>query len=536
MQTRDDVAAMTRRQLLRMIGLSAGGAAMYQAMSSLGLAAEAPFTGVPKLSAAPKGASVLILGAGIAGMVAAFELRKAGYAVKVLEYNARAGGRNWSLRGGDRYTELGGEAQQCEFSPDLYFNPGPWRIPHQHRGILGYCKQFGIPLQSFIQVNYNAWLHGDKAFDGKPQRYRTVNSDYRGHVAELLAKCTLDSALDTPVSKEDQQKLLASLQWWGALDGNYAYRKNALSSERRGYDRQPGGGLSGKPEYSAPVGLSQMLDSQLWQSLPINEIFDLQTTLLQPVGGMGRIGDAFASRLEGLIHYSAKVVGIRQDERGVEVSYENAANPGSPQSERADWCICTIPLSILGQIPMDVGEPMKAAINAVPYAASVKIGLQFKRRFWEEDEGIFGGISYTNLPIGLISYPSFGFQGNGPAILLGGYTWGTDAMKFSSMSPARRIREAVAQGAQIHPQYPGEFQNGMAVSWHRSPFTMGCFGLWTEAMREQHYTNLCKFDGRIVLAGEHASYLPAWQEGAVTSALDAIERLHQRAIEKGGAA
>lgn len=536
MQIRRGAPAMTRRQLLRMIGLGAGGAAMYQAMSSLGLAAETSFSGVPKLGPAPKGASVLVLGAGIAGMVAAFELRKAGYVVQILEYNARAGGRNWTLRGGDRYTELGGETQECNFSPDLYFNPGPWRIPHQHRGILAYCKQFGIPLQSFVQVNQNAWLHNSRAFGGKPQRYRAVNSDYRGHVAELLAKCTLDAALDAPVSKEDQQKLLASLQWWGALDGNYAYRKSALSNERRGYDREPGGGLSGKPEFSSPVGLSELLESRLWQSLPINEIYDLQTTLLQPVGGMDRIGEAFASQLEGLIRYSAKVIDIRQDDRGVEVGYEDASKPGSRQTATADWCICTIPLSILGQIPMNVGQPMSAAISAVPYAASVKVGLQFKRRFWEEDDGIYGGISYTDLPIGVISYPSFDYQGNGPAVLLGGYTWGTDAMKFSSMSPARRVSEAVAQGAHIHPQYPAEFQNGVAVAWHRSPFTMGCFGLWTESAREQHYDNLCQFDGRIVLAGEHASYLPAWQEGAVTSALDVIDRLHRRVLEKGAVA
>jgi len=91
---------MTRRQLLRMIGLSAGSAAMYQAMASMGLAAESTFSGTPQLGAAPPGASVLVLGAGIAGMVAAFELRKAGYKVQVLEYSARAGGRNLTLRGG----------------------------------------------------------------------------------------------------------------------------------------------------------------------------------------------------------------------------------------------------------------------------------------------------------------------------------------------------------------------------------------------------------------------------------------------------
>src|SRR5208282_6398226 len=106
---------VSRRQLLRMIGLTAGNAAMYQAMSSLGLAADSTYTGPINLQGAPKGASVLVLGAGIAGLVAAFELRSAGYLVQVLEYNSRPGGRNWSLRGGDRYTELGGYTQECQF-------------------------------------------------------------------------------------------------------------------------------------------------------------------------------------------------------------------------------------------------------------------------------------------------------------------------------------------------------------------------------------------------------------------------------------
>ena len=102
---------MTRRQLLGRIGLAAGGTMMYQAMTSLGFAADSGYAGPVKLQGNPKGATVLILGAGLAGMSAAYELRKAGYKVKILEYNARPGGRNWTLRGGDTYTELGGETQ-----------------------------------------------------------------------------------------------------------------------------------------------------------------------------------------------------------------------------------------------------------------------------------------------------------------------------------------------------------------------------------------------------------------------------------------
>jgi hypothetical protein len=97
------------------------------------------------------------------------------------------------------------------------------------------------------------------------------------------------------------------------------------------------------------------------------------------------------------------------------------------------------------------------------------------------------------------------------------------------MSPQERVAKAVEYGSRIHPQYTAEFENGISVAWHRSPFTLGCFGMWTEEARAKHYDNLCAIDGRIVLAGEHASYMPAWQEGALTSALDAIGRLHRRA-------
>ena len=149
-----------------------------------------------------------MLGAGIAGLVAAYELRKAGYQVQVLEYNSRAGGRNWTLRGGDRYTELGGFTQECRFDPGLYINPGPWRLPHHHRGMLSYCKLLGVQLESFVQCNYNALLHRTKAFGGKPQRFRTIKADYHGHVAELLAKTVQSKSLDASVTAEDQERLL----------------------------------------------------------------------------------------------------------------------------------------------------------------------------------------------------------------------------------------------------------------------------------------------------------------------------------------
>jgi monoamine oxidase len=533
MENEEGSYSLSRRQLLQMIGSTAGSTAMYHAMSSLGFAAESPYRGPVDLQGAPKDASVLILGAGMAGMTAAYELRNAGYKVQILEYNARPGGRNWTLRGGDRYTELGGETQQCEFDKDLYINPGPWRIPYHHHGMMHYAKRLGVALEPFCQVNYNAYLHSTRAFGGKPQRFREIKADYQGHVAELLAKSTRQHSLDASVSKEDQEKLLESLRAWGALDKDYTYVASDDASDRRGYAKSPGGGLSAQPTASKPVSLRDILDSGLWQGIPNGDTFDMQTALFQPAGGMGRIGEAFGRELGPLIRYSSKVTEIHQDDHGVTVAFVDSRTQSSRQTVRADWCLCTIPLPVLAQIPMNVGQAMASAVAAVPYAAAIKVGLQFKRRFWEEDEHIYGGITYTDLPISNIGYPNTGFQSGGKGVLLGAYVWGLNAMQFTSMTPEERVRKVVDYGSQIHPQYHQEFDNGIAVAWHRSPFTLGCFGLWSSATRAQHYDDLCQIDGRVALAGEHASYLGGWQEGAVTSALDAVGRLHQRAVSRG---
>src|SRR5450432_2868881 len=311
----DDSSGVSRRQLLRMIGLTAGNAAMYQAMSSLGFAADSTYTGPINLKGAPKGASVLVLGAGIAGMVAAYELRAAGYQVQVLEYNSRPGGRNWTLRGGDKYTELGGYAQECQFDKDQYINPGPWRLPYHHRGILSYCKKLNVPLEPFIQINYHAYVHSKKGFGGKPQRYREVKADYQGQVAELLAKATKQNALDQQVNAEDRERLLESLRDWGALDKNFQYVASLRSNERRGYERPLGGGLDARPEYSKPIGLSDILKSGIWQGIGAGDEYDMQQSLMQPVGGMGRIGEAFGRELGALIRYNAKITQIKQNDR-----------------------------------------------------------------------------------------------------------------------------------------------------------------------------------------------------------------------------
>jgi monoamine oxidase len=523
--------APTRREVLHAIGVMGGASLLYQAMESMGHAAESQFKGPPQLQGARPGASVLVLGAGLAGMLAAFELRNAGYKVEILEYNNRPGGRNWSLYGGDTYTELGGASQQVGFAKGNYLNPGPWRIPYHHRTILHYCKAFGVALEPFIQLNHQALVHNSKAFGGTPQRYRELAADWDGNVAELLAKAIDNKGLDSELRAEDRDRLKEALRDWGLLDKDMRYAKGLRTSRRRGYYRPLGGGVDAAPIASTPFKFGDLLDARIGGIVAQHMENQHQTTMFQPVGGMGMIGKAFGKQVEGLVRYGAKVTKIDQSGGAVTATYTDLAS-GQTRTATADYCVCTIPLGILSQIELDASSGMLAAIAAVPYSNSVKVGLEMTTRFWEDDEAIYGGISYTDQPISQISYPSGGMHSAGPGVILGAYTFGPASYRFAGLPPEERVRIALEMGSVFHPgRYKEQFSNGVSVAWSRVPFTLGCCAQWNETTRKEHYQTLCAVDDRIVLAGEHASYVGCWMEGALLSSLDAITRLHKRALE-----
>lgn len=522
----------SRRQLLAMIGQVGGAAAMYQAMTSLGFAAESGYSAALDLQGPRQRRRVLILGAGVAGMLAAYELRRAGYAVKILEYQDRIGGRCLTLRGGDRYTEMGGHEIACDFEGDGFFNPGPWRLPIHHRAVFDYCRRLGVPMQPFINKNNKAYLHSANAFGGQPQRIGHVEKDMRGHVSELLAKSLNQGELDEAVTSEDREKLLEGLKEWGVLDRNYSYRASDDLGEVRGWDIRPGGGLMAEKKPSQPIDLSPLLHSGLWDQLFNFHGYRFEPPMFEPVGGMDRIADAFAREVSDVIQLNARVIKIAQNDDGVTVSYEDGGRGGTVHEESAEWCICTIPLSVLAQLDVDCSDGMRKAIAAVPYASAFKVALEFRRRFWEQDDWIMGGISYTDLPLVQIAYPNYGFLSDGPAVLQAAYDTATAGRNFtyswSTMTPQERIDAALALGRQIHPQYDAEFMSGTSWVWHRVDWSLGCYGEWTDDLRDVHYKTLCEIDNRLVLAGEHCSHIPAWLEGSLLSALDAIRRLDER--------
>ena len=176
-----------------------------QAMGLAGLPA-APWS--PPIGRAPGGTRVIILGAGVAGLTAAYELRKLGYECDILEARSRFGGRAFTVRGGQA-SEESGPPQKAAFDQGLYLNAGAARIPHHHTTTLDYCRELGVAIEPFCSVNEASYVYQSTAVPSKQRlRLREVRADWRGQTSELLAKAVTTDALDRPLSKDDRERMV----------------------------------------------------------------------------------------------------------------------------------------------------------------------------------------------------------------------------------------------------------------------------------------------------------------------------------------
>lgn len=518
----------SRRQFLYRLGAVGGVGAVMAGLEAFGMSVASAQTAPPALTGSGAGKRVVILGAGVGGMTAAYELSKLGYQCRIIEARSFAGGRCQTARAGFSLTELGGEAQHCTFDDGQYVNHGPWRIPFSHQSTLHYTREFGVPLEVMVNDNdasYVLFENGSGPLAGKPVRKAQVAADMRGHTAELLAKAVRGNRLDTPLSAEDQEAFVSYLVREGYLSSKDLSYSGA---DGRGYDLWPGALTEpgpGKP--STPFPMADVLHSRAWRTLRSVAGFTQQRTMFQPVGGMDRIAAGFAGKVGHMIQYGTVVERIGQDDGGVEVAWFDAA--GQRGTTKADYCVCTIPLSVLRHIEAALPDATKQAMSAVAYQPVGKIGLQMKRRFWEEDHFIYGGHVYTdNEDIGSISLPSSNWQG-AKGTVLGYYQFDAAAIKVSAMTPAERTEFATAFGQKVFPQYRENVEASFSVAWHRVQHNMGGWAEWDEDGRRTAYPVLCQPAGRIYLAGEHLSYLTGWQAGAIESAWLQIAKLHRQA-------
>jgi monoamine oxidase len=521
----DALAALTRRGFLERVGQAGGVVAVDGAMRALQVGATPTSMAFAPVGRAPRGMKVIVLGAGLSGLASAWELQKLGYDVQVLEGRVRTGGRCFTIRRGTVSEEAGAPAQTAAFDEPLYLNAGPARIPHHHKTTLDYCRELGVDIEMFCSGNEAAYVHQSTAADpaARQLRMRELRADWRGHTAELLAKALTQESLDRPMSIEDRDRIVEWLKREGGLSPDLTY----AGTPRRGYLTAPSAGeAAGRA--SDPLALTDLVRTTFGPNLTTE--LALQMPMFQPIGGMDRIASALAARVSN-VTLGAEVQAIEQPAGRVRVRYKDRA--GAVRQTEGAYAICALPLSVLRDLVVDVAPEMRAAIGAITYASAGKIGLQFKRRFWEEDEGIFGGITRTDLPITQILYPSTGFL-SGKGVVVGYYQNGPAAAAMGELAPADRLARALEQGGQIHPQYPKEFEHAFSIAWQRVPWNRGGWAQWTEAQRRHEYHTLNEPDRQLYLCGDHLTYTSGWMAGAFESARRVVSAVHERASREAG--
>lgn len=523
--------SLSRRAFLERLGAIGGASAVYLGMEAMGL------LNVPPASAEPfslpggsgRGRKVAILGAGISGLVAAWELGRAGWDVTVLEARERIGGRVWTVRGGDRIVQTGRPDQLCQFSEGLYLNAGAARIPHHHHNILGYARQFGVAME--VMVNSNRAARSE--FGGRIYTNRQLTYDTRGRFSELLAKAIDGGALDGELRGGEKEAMRQFLAFYGSLGEGGVYRPDG----RSGMNPLPGGYRETGQPVARALSAADLRAIGPTAGFPIvfEDIFDMQAPMFQPVGGMDRIAHAIYERVRPRVRLNSPITAIRRRGAGVRIHH----GPGD-QVFDADYCLCTLPLNLLGRIPADFSPAKQAAIRDNPYMASTKVGFE-SPRFWEE-EGIYGGLAWTDRANENLFYPSGGWHAPRGVLVTAyasGWTGQNHPAEFMAMSHEERFRLCRDSVEALHPGKSRLLGRPITVAWPLTPWSEGvgpvgpAFGGGPQGgTRTSVYEELLRPEGPIIFAGEHLSYVPFWQEGAALSAHAAMRVLTEQAAAR----
>lgn len=454
----------------------------------------------------PHPKQVVIVGAGMAGLTAAYELLRAGHEPIIIEAQQRVGGRVQTFRE--------------PFSDGLYAEAGAMRLPKSHELTMAYVDKFGLKTSPFTMGNPNAYV-------------------YINYQKMRLSQFRADPAcLGFEVNENERHKSPAQL-WDAALEPITSKLKaegdGAWTEIMQKYDDyslreyfQACGWSEGAMEM---FGLFQGYESRMNASfidIIRPEIGGSFSDLVELEGGSDNLPRAFLPALKDKIRFGARMISIQQSPDNATIHYETLAGRSSVTG---DYVIITVPLPILRHIEVEpaFSRAKQRAIREIHYDASAKVLLQCRRRFWEEDDGISGGGTVTDLAIRNLYYPDHGRE-TGRGVLLASYTWAEDAQRWGSLEPEDRLIQAIEDVARIHPQILNEFEVGASKIWSNDEFAGGAFALFNPGQFTRLYDAITSPEGRIYFAGEHASVYHRWIQGAIESALSVASEIHKQSL------
>lgn len=439
---------------------------------------------------APK--NVLVIGAGLSGLSAAYELTRAGHDVTILEARTRPGGRVLTLRE--------------PFSDGLYAEAGATWIPETHDLTLKYIKHFGLEVDPFWpspDLHTVKHIRGKRIVlteDAKPEDLYSLTPAEkelgRGGMWRKYVRPVVDEIGD-PAAPDWSP---ASLKQYDGVSYADFLRRQGASSEAVALLTL--GALWGDGVESVSA-LTVLRDS-----------FHLRGSgrASKVRGGNDLLPKAFAARLQDKIRYGSPVVRIEHDARGVRVTFLQA---GSHQTLSAEHLICAVPFSVLRRIeisPRFSPEKMRA-IGQLPYFSVARVYLQSRKKFWIEQK--LDGFSTTDLPLTDV----WDMTSNRPGQrgILHAYMGGAQARRVTAMDEGERIRFTLEQMEKIYPGIRENFEGGASKCWDEDEWSRGASSWYRPGQMSELWPHIARAEGHVHFAGDHTSAWIRWQQGALHS-------------------
>jgi monoamine oxidase len=448
------------------------------------------------------GKRVIIIGGGMAGLVAGYELARAGHDPLILEAQNRVGGRVYTLR---------------TFAPGLYAEAGAMRIPRVHDLTLGYVEHFGLPLRPFVMGNPNGLVHVGG---------RRMTAAQAGMTPDELGFEVAEHERGRSYS-DLWDEATRELRGW--IEADEAAGWERIYREYDGYTIREFLELKGFSEGAIEMyGVMNFVETGIHNAVveEFREDFGRQFEDMQEiVGGSDNLPNAFYHAMPERIRFGAEVHAIDQHADGVTVHFKTEAGR---YSERGDYAIVTLPFTVLRQVEIltPFSREKQRAIRQLNYAASTKILFQVRERIWETEDGILGGATVTDLPIRRINYPTPD-PTNPRGVLLASYTWDQDAARWGAMDEETRLEEALEDVAKIHPRIRDVYEGGASHAWYDDKYANGAFAMFQAGQQTALQADIVRPEGRIHFAGEHCSLYHAWIQGALESGLRAARAIHE---------
>jgi len=435
---------------------------------------------------------VVIIGAGLSGLAAAYELVAAGVDVTLLEAQSRPGGRVRTLRG--------------RFADDLYCEAGAAQVFDNHATTMHYAQDFGLTLDPFENKGGTVYhLRGQRLIDApgaqlewpvrlpEGERGQTRAQLWDRYAASFFRG--VDQSLLEDVVHSDLLPLdrMSTSDWLRSRGAS----SEALAMLRLGLPDLAGAGSDGTS--------ALYLIRDMAHRVPRKRAFTIR-------GGTDRLPAAFASRLGERIQYGAEVVAIEQEQSAVRVTWQRN---GERQTISADRVVCTIPFTVLRRVRVDppFSAGKRRAIEELPYSPVVKGIVQSRQRFWIDEN--LSGTAFSDLPLNSVFHRSVNQPGTRG--LLESYTVGNAARQLGKLSEAERVASVTSQMTKMFPSLAAQSEGGISVVWEHEPFARGAYAYFAPGQMATLGPHLATIEGRVHFAGCHTSAWPGWMQGALDS-------------------